>query len=371
MDAGSKTENPAPRWRAIDEIGIFGTMGATGMPQTSSPTTNPADASDCRHPVRAESRARRLAAVVVSHDDPKAAARLVTAFRRDDPNWFATVDWTILHNGPAPVQETVKALLDPSVCVKNLANRGYGAAINEALRASELPYLLVLNSDLAPEPGCARALERVLDRLEASDGRVGIIGFRLLNPDGSPQGSVGRQITLARFLRGLFHPRATRKYHADPVTAGESVPWVTGAAILLNGRCTRDLGGFDERFFMYYEDVDLCVRAARSGWEVRFEPEVALRHFYPYHARKSNHRLAFLARHGLLVYFHKHRPAWEYQALAWIVAWECRFRVLREWLSKPAAAKRASSGGARQFARLLRAVSVDPTGFRVDPGQLP
>lgn len=341
-------------------------MGATGMTQTGFPTTIPADASDCRQPVRATSRAHRLAAVVVSHDDPEAAARLVTAFRRDDPDWFATVDWTILHNGPTPAQETANAPLDPSVRVKNVANRGYGAAINEALRASERPYLLVLNSDLAPEPGCARALERALDRLEASAGRVGIVGFRLLNPDGSPQGSVGRKITLPRVLRGLFHPRATRKYHADPVTAGEPVPWVTGAAFLLNRRCAGNVGGFDERFFMYYEDVDLCVRAARSGWEVRFEPEVALRHFHPYHGRKSNHRLAFLARHGLLVYFHKHRPAWEYRVLAWIVAWECRCRVWRESLSKPDTAK-----GARQFARLLRAFRADPTGFRVDPGQLP
>ncbi|MGL5095686.1 MAG: glycosyltransferase, partial [Planctomycetia bacterium] len=107
-------------------------------------------------------------------------------------------------------------------------------------------------------------------------------------------------------------------------------PWVTGAAILIRRALLEALGGMDETYFLYYEDVDLCRRAWRAGFSVRFEPGPTLRHLYPYHSRALTHRMVYLSRRAMLVYFRKNRPRWEFHALAGIVRLEGWFRATLE-----------------------------------------
>jgi GT2 family glycosyltransferase len=107
------------------------------------------------------------------------------------------------------------------------------------------------------------------------------------------------------------------------------VPWVTGCCLLLRRDCLRQLGGFDEEFFLYYEDVDLCRRARAEGWSVWFEPALRVIHHQPLHCRPVPAVLRVLTRHALLRYASKHWPAWQLRVLTQIVRSEAWLR--RHW----------------------------------------
>ena len=80
-----------------------------------------------------------------------------------------------------------------------------------------------------------------------------------------------------------------------------------------------ELGGLDESFFLYYEDVDLCRRARERGWTVWYEPSLRVIHHRPLHARAVAVPIRVLTRHALLTYAAKHWPAWQSQVLTWLV----------------------------------------------------
>ncbi len=158
------------------------------------------------------------------------------------------------------------------------ANRGYGAAANLGARRSRTPYLLVLNSDTVVAPG---ALDLLSDYLDAHP-RVAIAGPRLRGPDGTlepschpplgtfrsvlEKGSLGRAI--ARLPGFGPHWALLNWAHDRP----RPVPWVTGAALAVRRSAFEAVGGFDEGYFMYAEEADLCWRCRQAGWEVHFAP---------------------------------------------------------------------------------------------------
>jgi GT2 family glycosyltransferase len=87
-----------------------------------------------------------------------------------------------------------------------------------------------------------------------------------------------------------------------------------------------DLGGLDEAFFLYYEDVDLCQRAQQRGWTVWFEPGLRVVHHRPLHARAVAVPIRVLTRHALLTYAAKHWPTWQFRLMARIVRAEAWVR---------------------------------------------
>src|SRR5439155_5012333 len=87
-----------------------------------------------------------------------------------------------------------------------------------------------------------------------------------------------------------------------------------------------EMGGFDEDFFLYYEDVDLCRRARAAGWSVWYEPTVKVTHLSPLHTRPVPPPLRLMTRHALLVYGSKHWPRWQFRTLGLLVAAEARLR---------------------------------------------
>jgi GT2 family glycosyltransferase len=92
--------------------------------------------------------------------------------------------------------------------------------------------------------------------------------------------------------------------------------------------CWRQLGGLDEDFFLYYEDVDFCRRADAAGWSVWFEPRLFAVHHQPLHSRRVPAPLRLCTRHGLLTYSAKHWPGWQSRILGHIVGAEA---CLRQW----------------------------------------
>ena len=104
--------------------------------------------------------------------------------------------------------------------------------------------------------------------------------------------------------------RARRKYHAVAPEQRCRVPWLTGCCVLLRRDCYEQLAGFDEDFFLYYEDVDLCRRATERGWSVWYEPALTVTHHRPLHARSVPAHLRLFTRHASLTYARKHWPGW-------------------------------------------------------------
>jgi GT2 family glycosyltransferase len=103
---------------------------------------------------------------------------------------------------------------------------------------------------------------------------------------------------------------------------------VTGCCLLLRRECLDQIGGLDRDFFLYYEDVDLCQRAAALGWSVWFEPGLQAIHHNPLHLRAVSPYFRLLTRHALLTYAFKHWPGWQFRLLAKLVYWEARWRKL-------------------------------------------
>ena len=161
---------------------------------------------------------------------------------------------------------------------------------------------------------------------------------------------------------GLLRPRARRKYRAVHSEQSCRVPWVTGCCLLLRRECFQALGGFDEEFFLYYEDVDFCRRAAERGWNVWYEPRLQATHHHPLHTREVSAHLRLITRHALLTYAGKHWPRWQLKLLAQIVRAEAKVRNL--W-----ARRRGHSVAAEHFGH-LEALAVEMgEGRRVDARQ--
>ena len=263
---------------------------------------------------------------ILNNEHAAEAIEMIRSARSTEPELFKTTEWLLLHNGSDPPPQ--ESDVGPRVTIRTLENRGYGGGFNQAALWTSGDYILALNADIGYEEGFLAATHAVARELEEEKEvtRIGVVGFRLLNSDRTLQGSAGRFPTLTRFLLSQCRPRATRKYLQLPLDRASDVPWVTGACLLVARRCFEDLGGFDESFFMYYEDVDLCHRCWKSGWRVVFDPRPALRHLHPYHARRLTMSMVHLSRPSLLRYFLKHRPGWESFVIGQVIRIECWWR---------------------------------------------
>ncbi len=154
--------------------------------------------------------------------------------------------------------------------IANATNVGFGAANNQAMRLGTGRYFLLLNSDAFPHAGCLEALVDFLDRHPT----VAVAGPRLVNADGSLQRSCWRFPSPARsWSDSLFlTPLLADDYRRWPHDAERAVDFVIGACLLVRRKAFEQVGGFDERFFLYQEETDWQLRLQRAGWQVRFTP---------------------------------------------------------------------------------------------------
>jgi GT2 family glycosyltransferase len=209
-------------------------------------------------------------------------------------------------------------------------NGGFAVGVNTGWKAAQGRWLLLLNPDVIAGDGLlASIVERAINSEDEDDRRLGVVGFGLRNPDGSRQPSVGTLPNLLRAVREQFIPRSRRKYQAVWRTKPGPVAWVTGACMLVNTAMLDDLGGLDEEFFLYYEEVALCRAALRRGWRVEYDPTVEVIHLRPLQNRPVTPRMRVITRHSKLLYFRKHLPRWQFLSLCAVVSSEAR--VLGAW----------------------------------------
>jgi N-acetylglucosaminyl-diphospho-decaprenol L-rhamnosyltransferase len=207
-------------------------------------------------------------------------------------------------------------------------NGGFSSGVNAGWRASTGRWLLVLNPDIVAG---TELIDQVLDRIARYEGtsgpRPGIVGFGLRNPDGSRQPSVGVFPGLVRTVWEQLIPRYRRKYQPEWRLRPGRVDWVTGACMLLDSRMLAELGGMDEDFFLYYEEVALCRSARGRGWGVEYDPSVSVVHLRPLQNRAISPKMRVITRHSKLLYFRKHLPPWQFAALSSVVRLEARVQA--------------------------------------------
>ena len=215
--------------------------------------------------------------------------------------------------------------------VAERTNTGFARAANRAIALSRGRRILLLNPDTIVSPG---ALEATLAELERNPD-VGVLGCKLVKPDGTfdhackrglPTVSSGLYYVLA--LHRLF-PRSRRfaAYTAGPLGEDEAgiVDAVNGAFILLRREAAAEVGGLDERFWLYGEDLDWCHRFAEKGWRALYWPAVTVTHVKGASGRRErSHRTNFAFHRSMWLYFEKHlapRHSDPVRAVVWIGIW--------------------------------------------------
>jgi len=194
-------------------------------------------------------------------------------------------------------------------------NRGFSCAVNEGCKLSSGEWILILNPDITPENKFLDNIDSYLNSRNLNHGNIGVIGFGLRNPDGSVQGSTGPFPTFSSTLVRKFLPRAWRKYSLRNNHEAQKVDWITGCCMLARRTCLEKLKKFDTDFFLYYEDVDLCKRISKAGYDVCYEPSLAVVHHAPIHVRRVPPRLRVITRQALMTYARKH---WSKRESIWM-----------------------------------------------------
>ena len=201
----------------------------------------------------------------------------------------------------------------------NPGNPGYASACNRGIRATTQPYVFILNSDVEfLEDG----IGAVLDHLDANPD-IGALGPLVLNSDRSVQMSCRRFPSMFEnlvhgFLGDIWPDNPyTRSYQMKGLCRDEptDVDWVSGAAMLLRREAAERVGGFDETYFMYVEDVDICWRLREAGYRVVYHPGFRLIHHIGRTSSQQSVRMLYQHHRSMYIFFRKRYRGWKGVAL--------------------------------------------------------
>ena len=192
-----------------------------------------------------------------------------------------------------PELPLIKKLVIPEIkTIQAKANDGFAVGNNLGINQAQGKYIMIINPDIAVVP---QALEKMVNFLEGHRD-IGIIGPKLINPDGSVQYSCRRfpNFLTPVYRRTVFGKSRFAKRPIDNYLmkdfnheVTQEVDWLFGACLLMRKSMLGKIGLFDERFFMYFEDLDLCRRFWQAGFKVLYFAEVEMVH---YHQRLSAER---------------------------------------------------------------------------------
>ena len=245
----------------------------------------------------------RVTAVLVNYNagqELRRALQSIAAEMGEDPWEAFVVDNASVDGSGAIVDEFApRARL-----IANRENVGFARGVNQGLRASSASRLLIMNPDCRLVAG---AMAAMMAELEAYPS-CAIVGPRILDPDGSVQGSArgdpnmftglfGRTTLLRRLLPWL----SVSKRNVVSAGAGDNggsvvVDWLSGACMLARKDALEKVNGFDERYFLYWEDADLCRRLRGAGYHVRYLPGATAIHLVA-HSSQSARVVAIRAFH--------------------------------------------------------------------------
>jgi GT2 family glycosyltransferase len=280
-----------------------------------------------------------------------------------------TYEIIVSENGSHDGSETAVRDKFPSVhVIQNGADLGFGAAVNVAAEVADGEYLAVVAPDAVMLPN---TLSRLVSVARAEGPRV--LGCLLVDGTGRPQISCARLPTPLRVF-ALFSrldkllPFPQFQMYYERIGYLGKRPWdhdtrrdvetLLGAFLFLPLSVFRSVGGFDERFFMYYEEVDLFRRLHDRGDVVTFIPDVSMVHFSGQATKQEYARMRFEAQKSLLIYTRKWHGFWPAQTIRLVLIVLALLRLVRFGLSRTAS--RELRDAARAILRGLIRVEISP-----------
>lgn len=282
-----------------------------------------------------------VSAVVVSFN---AREELLACLRSLEAQRERLLEVRVVDNASADGSAAAARQAFPAARIlENPANLGFARANNLALREAKGRYVLVLNSDAELCSGALATLARYLD--EHPD--VGVVGPLTRDPDGSIQVSFGPPLTplnewrQRRLVRGVKRGLGWARREAERLASAEREPgWVSGSCLLARKDALAAVGYFDESFFIYEEDADLCLRLGQAGWRVAFTPtaEVVHRLGSSMARAKALSRIEYQRSH--LIYYGKHNGAFLTGMLRVFLASSAALRLARALVAGPAEERR-------------------------------
>ncbi len=202
-------------------------------------------------------------------------------------------------------QDELPKLFPQIVFISLKENRGFGVANNIGAKRANGEYLFFVNNDTLFHSELIENLSNIL----LVNEQYGIIAPKLLNEDKSFQLSFGRFPTIrtefaAKNLVKKRTSQMTEKIEMDQLPSKKD--WVTGAALMVKREIFERIDGFDEQFFMYFEDIDLCKKVNKIGFQSIYFPVVSLIHFGGKSYDQGNYKITFEYRRSQLRYYDKH-----------------------------------------------------------------
>jgi GT2 family glycosyltransferase len=263
----------------------------------------------------------RLAVVVVSYEARESLEDALRALREDaaEPVELVVVD-NASTDGSA---RAVRDLHPEARLIANAENVGFGRACNQGWRASSAPLVVFLNPDAEVAPGALAALANLLE----TRPEVGAAGPRTRSADGTIQVSTGpdlgwiAEVRQRRLVRAVARRDPAALARAEARHAVEHEPdWVSGSCLVVRRAALEAVRGFDERFFLYEEDADLCRRLRLAGWRVVFTPGAEVRHHLGRSMSRAPQRARLEYHRSHLRYYAKHNGALSCAALRALLA---------------------------------------------------
>ncbi len=238
-------------------------------------------------------------------------------------------------------------------------NVGFAKGNNEAIPFCSGQYVLLLNPDTVVKPGALAALTAFMD----AHPDAGAAGSRLLNPDGSLQTSCYPAPRLSREVWRLFHLDAIRPYgeynmHKWPTDAPREVDVIKGASLIFRREVLETVGFLDGAYFMYSEEVDLCLRVQKAGWRLYWVPQSQVVHYEGQSTKQIATDMFLQLYLGKLMYFRKHYGRLSGILYKFILAAASLMRLLLTpfaLLQRPASRQKNLSL-AKKYGRLLAAL---------------
>jgi N-acetylglucosaminyl-diphospho-decaprenol L-rhamnosyltransferase len=277
-----------------------------------------------------------VSVVVVSWNTRQRLERCLAALSHAAPRDASEI--VVVDNGSTDGSQAMVTERFPGVrLIQNRDNLGYGRAVNIGVKAGTGRAVLILNSDCEPAPG---ALALMLEKLDREPSAGGLF-CKLLNPDGSlqpsvherfpsPWGMLGDVIGLSSLRHAVYRRpwlhrwllRATLRLHERE----RDVEWGGGACMLVRRSAFDAVGGFDERFFMYYEDMDLCHRLRDAGHRLLYMPAASAVHHWGKSSAQVPERMLVESYRSRMQYFERYYPGWGGELSRWAAQAELHMR---------------------------------------------